>query len=269
MKIKTITSILVVSLIFILVACGTSDKSKVSSSNENGKKTLRVVTNAAYAPFVYMDKGEIVGFDVEFISAVAKEAGYDVKVEHVGWEPLFVEVKGKTADIGIGAITINDERKQTYDFSAAYFLSVNEILVPEGSPIKSATDLKDKVVAVSNGTTGQSAIESLYGKNNSKLKKFKDNNLAIMELKKGGADAVVADNTVVEEYVKNNPKDNLMVIADDTAFDKEFYGILFAKDSKLKDEFDQALKKMLDNGEYANLYEKWFDYKPDLEGLKE
>jgi polar amino acid transport system substrate-binding protein len=270
-KFKIFSMVLVFSFLFILSACGTSQNGSQNSGSQksDAKKTLRVVTDASYAPFEYQDKGQVVGFDVDFIKAVAKEAGYNVNVENVGWDPLFVEIKGKTADIGLSAITINDERKQTYDFSVPYFLSKNEILVPKGSDIKSANDLKGKVVAVQNGTTGQEAVEAILGKNSDKLKKFENNNLAIMELKSGGAKAVVADNTVVEQYVKNNPKDNLDVIADDTAFNKEFYGLMFAKGSKLKADFDKAITKVLDNGTYAKIYKQWFKVDPDLKILKE
>ncbi|MDQ0200540.1 basic amino acid ABC transporter substrate-binding protein [Neobacillus ginsengisoli] len=264
---KILSTVFVFSLLFILAACGTSQTS--GSTKSDAKKTLRVVTDAAYAPFEYQDKGEVVGFDIDFIKAVAKEAGYNVKVDNVGWDPLFVEIKGKTADIGLSAITINDERKQTYDFSTPYFLSKNEILVPKNSDIKNAQDLKGKTVAVQNGTTGQDAVEALLGKNSDKLKKFENNNLAIMELKSGGANAVVADNTVVEQYVKNNPQDNLKVIEDDTAFNKEFYGLMFAKGSTLKADFDKAITKVLDNGTYAKLYKQWFKVDPDIKILKE
>lgn len=264
-KLKLFTTILAAAFVFILSACGTS---KTSGGEGDKDKTLRVVTDAAYAPFEYQDKGEVVGFDIDFINAVAKQAGYKVKVEHVGWDPLFVEIKGKTADIGISAITINDKRKQTYDFSVPYFLSTNKIMIPKDSPIKSAEDLKDKVVAVQNGTTGQEAVEKLLGAESKNLKKFKDNNLAIMELKGGGADAVVADNTVIEEYVKNNPKENFVVIEDEAAFDKEFYGLLFPKGSKLKADFDKAVKEVMENGEYAKIYKKWFKVDPDLTDIK-
>lgn len=261
---------MVLVLMVILSACGTSQTSSSGEkAKETEKKTLKVVTNAEYAPFEFLDKGQIKGFDLDFIKVVAKEAGYDINVVNTGWDPLFVEVKGKTADFGISAITINDERKQTYDFSTPYFLSTNEILVPKDSPIKSAADLKGKKVAVQNGTTGQEAVEALIGKNNQELKKFKSNNLAIMELKSGGADAVVADNTVVEEYVKNNPNENLVVIKDDTVFKKEFYGLMFPKGSVLKADFDKAITKVLENGEYTKIYQQWFKSDPDVNALKQ
>jgi glutamine transport system substrate-binding protein len=262
-KLKSVTTLMVVGLLLLLSACGTS---KTAGSE---KKTLRVVTDAAYAPFEYQQKGKVVGFDVDFVNAVAKEAGYNVNVEHVGWDPIFVEIEKKTADFAVSAITITPERQQSYDFTVPYFLSKNEILVPKGSSIKSAKDLEGKKIAVQNGTTGQEVVEKLFGKNNSNLKKFKNNNLAILELKNGGVDAVVADNTVLETYVKNNPKDNFKFIEDDSAFEKEFYGLLLPKGSKLKGDLDKAVKAVIDNGTYAKIYKKWFGAEPNTQTLKD
>ncbi len=266
-KVKFVATIMAVFFLLVLSACGTS-KTGGDEGGGSGKKTLKVVTDAAYAPFEYQDKGEVVGFDVDFINAVAKEAGLKIKVVHVGWDPLFVELEKKIADMGISSITINDERKQTYDFTRPYFLSTNKILVPKGSDIKSAQDLKNnKTVAVQNATTGQEAVEGLLGKNSEKIKKFENNNLAIMELKSGGADAVVADNTVIEQYVKNNPNENFVVIEDTNAFEQEFYGVMLPKGSKLKADLDKAINSIMENGEYAKIYKKWFKVEPDLSKL--
>lgn len=268
-KLSLLSFLLVFGL--LLSACGTSDKNNGSDEGEGAseeKKTLRVVTDAAYAPFEYMEGDKVVGFDVDFVNAVAKEAGYEVDIVHVGWDPLFVEIKDEIADFAVSAITINDERKETYDFSHAYFLSTNKILVPEGSDIKSAADLKGKKVAVQNGTTGQEAVEGLIGENNGDIKKFENTVLAIMELKGGGADAVVADNTVVEEYAKNNPDDKFVVLEDAGAFDSEYYGLMFPKGSELKAELDKAINAIYENGTYAKIYKEWFGTDPDIEDLK-
>ncbi|MCM3585646.1 basic amino acid ABC transporter substrate-binding protein [Mesobacillus maritimus] len=262
---------LCVAIVLSLSACGTAEEttSEGNSSNEGEEqKTLRVVTNATYAPMEYLDKGEVVGFDVDLIKAVAEEAGYELTIEHIGWDPIFVETESKRADLAMAAITINDERKQTFDFSVPYFQSTNKILVPNDSEIESAEDLKGKIVAVQNGTTGQAAMDALVGKNHKDVKKFEDNNLAIMEMESGGAAAVVADNAVVEEYAKNNPNKNLKVI-EDTSFDSEFYGILFPKGSELVEEFNTALNTLFDNGKYTEIYKKWFGIEPNIEFLKE
>jgi glutamine transport system substrate-binding protein len=268
-KLKLLTTFLVMAFMLILTACGSSETSGNGDDSGKEKKKLRVVTDAAYAPFEYQDKGEIVGFDIDLIKAVAKEAGYEIDIAHTGWDPIFVELEKKIADIGISSITINDDRKKTYDFSVPYFLSTNKIMVPEGSDIKSAEDLKDKTVAVQNATTGQEAVEGLLGKNSSQIKKFENNNLAILELKAGGADAVVADNTVIEEYAKNNPNDKFIIIEDKDAFAQEFYGLMFSKGSKIKADFDKALNEVFDNGTYAEIYKEWFKVDPDVQLLKD
>lgn len=253
------------SLAVVLSACGQKDE---GSSNKTSGKTVRIVTDAAYAPFESLQGDKVVGFDVDFITAVAKEAGYTAQIDNVGWDPLFVEIGKKTADLAVSAITINDDRKKSYDFSVPYFASVNKILVPENSKIKTSADLKGKVVAVQTATTGQAAVESILGKNNPNIKKFENNNLAIQELLQGGADANVADNGVLEYYVKNNPDQKLKVIEDKKQFAPEFYGILFPKGSKLKPEFNKAVNTLFENGTYAKIYQKWFGTEPDIELLQ-
>lgn len=272
-KLFSVFLMMVAAMVLVLAGCGSSEVSTDEGKNGSGskgeeKKTLRVVTDAAYAPFEYMDKDKIVGFDIDFLKAVAKEAGYELDIAHVGWDPIFVEIEGKLADVAISSITINDDRKQSYDFSLPYFLSTNKILVPEGSDIQTAEDLKGKKVAVQNGTTGQEVVEALLGKNHKDIKKFENNNLAILELTSGGADAVVADNGVVESYAKNNPDQKLVVLEDKGAFSAEFYGVMFPKGSAVKADFDKAIEKIFEDGTYTKIYKQWFGQDPDLETIK-
>ncbi|OCA82171.1 glutamine ABC transporter substrate-binding protein [Bacillus wudalianchiensis] len=266
----------------ILAACGSSETGSASNSNNEkqannegngasgeGKKKLKIGTDAYYPPFESIENGKIVGFDADLLEELAKETGYGYEFVNLGWEPLFLEVRDGISDFGLSAITISEDRKQTYDFSVPYFLSTNKILVPEGSDIKSIDDLKDKTVAIQNGASGQAAIDKVLGKNSSNVKKFENNNLVILELVNGGADAAVADNATLEEYVKKNPGQKLVVVEDKEGFDSEFYGLMFQKGSPLKAEFDAALTKLIENGTYTQIYEKWFGVKPDLETLKE
>ncbi len=276
-KLLSITVALIVMSVLILSGCGTSSKSgsngssnTSSGTNQTAKaptKTLKVVTDASYAPFENMDKGKIVGFDVDLLNAVAKVAGYKVDIQNVGWDAVFASLQGKDADLGISAITINSDRKQTYDFSIPYFASTNEIMVKKDSTISGGKDLKGKTVAVQNGTTGQAVVEGILGKNSNKIKKFENNNLAIMELINGGADAVVADSGVVDSYVKNNPGQNLKVV-EDNSFPKEFYGLMFPKGSQLVPDFNKGIQKVVDNGTYTQIFNKWFGKDPNLDVIK-
>lgn len=259
---------IVCSLALLLTACGTNIATIGKSDEVDEKqKILRVVTDAAFAPFEFLEGDGIKGFDIDFIRAVAEEAGYDVKIEHAGWEPLFTEIEKNQADFAGAAITITQERKRAYDFSIPYFVSTNMILVSRDSDIKSGRDLLGKKVAVQNGTTGQEKVENIIGENNENIRMYKNINQAFQALLSGKADAVVADHTVLELFVKNNPKQNVKVIAD-KSMEEEHYGLLFPKESELKPEIDRAIEKIFDNGTYNDIYIKWFGTEPDIKYLK-
>lgn len=268
-RLSKLSVVPILALTLILGACGSDEPTNDSSGSGDGeaKEKLRIVTDGAYAPMEYMDNGELVGFGIDFTNAVVEEAGYEAEIDVIGWDPIFAEIEGETADLAVSSITINDERKETYDFSVPYYLSTNQILVPEDSDIQSGDDLKGKKIAVLNGSTGQEAAERIAGENSRDVLKFGDNNLAIQELLSGGAEAVIADNTIVEYYTQMNPEQNLKAVSDDS-FEDEFYGILFPKGSELKGDFDEAIKAILDNGKYAEIYEEWFGTEPDIETLK-
>ncbi|MER2058770.1 MAG: basic amino acid ABC transporter substrate-binding protein [Niallia sp.] len=266
MKKKGFLFALFMSIVLALAACGTNSEN--ASGDGEGKKKLRVVTDAAYAPFEYMDKDKIIGFDVDVFTAAAEEAGYEFEIVNVGWDPVFAELENGTADVGLSAITINEDRLKSYDFSIPYFESTNKILAPEGTDIEKAADLVEKTVAVQAGTTGADAVDALLGNGNEKVKKFENNNLAILEMKNNGADAVVADNAVLETYAKNNPQDNFTVIEDKEGFESEYYGFMFPKDSEIVEDFSKGLNAILDNGKYAEIYKEWFGQDPDIENLK-
>jgi glutamine transport system substrate-binding protein len=231
----------------------------------------KIATDASYAPMESMDKDKIVGFDVDFLDAVMKEAGLKYKLENVGWDPLFADLdKGKSSayDGGISAISITDDRKQSYEFSIPYFESKNMILTKEGSPIKNALDLKDKKVAVQGATTAEELMKGIMGNSNTNLKRFDSNTLALLELENNGVDAVVADFAVVQAYVQNNPNKKFVAIEDKANFTPEYYGIIFPQGkADLKVKLDPAIEKVRASDEYKAMYKKWIGVEPDTTDL--
>lgn len=262
-KKKWMMSGLLAFIMLAMVGCG-------SNNADSGKASEKIMfaSDASYAPMEYMDTDKIKGFDIDFIQAVMKEAGMDYEVKNTGWDTMLSSVKqGTEYQAGLSSVSITDERKETYDYSIPYFESTNMIMVKEGSPIKSALDLKDKVVAVQTATTADDLMSGIMGVDNSKLKRFDSNAVALMELNGGGADAVVADIAIIREYIKNNPDQKLTGILDKTNFGSEYYGILLPKGSELKAKLDPAIKKVLENGKYAEIYKTWFGEEPNTDNL--
>jgi lysine-arginine-ornithine-binding protein len=249
---KTLALMLVAVLMIVLAACGGGTASE--------GKVYVVGTDAAYAPFESVNpSGEIVGFDIEVLNAAAEAAGIQLKYENTAWDGIFETLANGERDLLISAITITDERKETMDFSDPYFEATQLILVPQDSDITKFEDLKNgKKVGVQNGTTGDAAVSDLLGKTSMDVLRYESTPLAIQELVNGGVDAVVADNAVVLEYIKNNPDKNFVSINDE-AFPKEYYGIAVKKgNQELLDLLNNGLKQIKENGKYDEIFNAYF-----------
>ena len=128
-------------------------------------KVYVVGTDAAYAPFESQyEKGEIVGFDIDMLKAVAAKAGIEVKFVNTPWEGIFNALAQGDRDIVVSAVTITDERKGTMDFSQPYFDAQQLIAVKEGSKVAKFDDLKKPKAGVQTGNTGDDAVTKLLRK---------------------------------------------------------------------------------------------------------
>lgn len=262
--------LLALSLALIaLTACGTGGTSQGSEQDteqntEANEEKLQLVagTAAEFPPFEYLDKGEVVGFDADIIAAVAKEAGIEIEMKNIGWDSIFPALGNGEIDLGASGITITDDRLQTYDFSIPYFESTHMVVFKEGLEIESAKDIIGKKIGVQTGSTGQIAAEKIVGENDSSISKYENMAVGFMALQNGDVDVVVTDNFVIDEYLKNNEDSDFVAIEDPENFEAEYYGYMFAKDSELVETFNEALKTIMENGTYEEIFKKWF---PNIE----
>lgn len=227
-------------------------------------KVYTVGTDAAYAPFeLQNEKGEIVGFDIDVVTAIAQKAGFEVKFLNTPWEGIFNSVAQGDRDLLVSSITITPERQQTLDFSAPYFDAHQLIAVKKDAKITKFADLKKLKVGVQNGTTGDEVIAKLQGKSSTNIKRFESTPLALKELESGGVDAVVADNGVVVHYVNNNPDSKFKTISDNS-FAAEQYGIAVKKgNAELLEKINKGLSDIKADGTYKQIYTKYFGAEPD------
>ena len=250
-----------------LVACSKQEAtpavSAVSASAPASARVYVVGTDAAYAPFESQnEKGEIVGFDIDIVSAIARKAGIEVKFVNTPWEGIFNALAQGDRDLLVSSITITDERRQTMDFTDPYFDANQLIAVRADSKVARLDDLKALKVGVQTGTTGDEAVSRLQGKTSPNIKRFESTPLALKELEAGGIDAVVADNGVVVNYVANNAGNKFKTVGD-AAFVPEHYGIAVKKgDAELLGKLNRGLAAIKADGTYASLYAKYLASAP-------
>ena len=242
-----------------LAACGKQDSGAAATAASAPAKVYVVGTDAAYAPFESQnEKGEIVGFDIDVVRAVAAKAGIEVKFVNTPWEGIFNALKQGDRDLLVSSITITDERKQSMDFSDPYFDAHQLIAVKADSKVAHFADLKTLKVGVQTGTTGDETVSKLQGKNSTDVKRFESTPLALKELETGGVDAVVADNGVVVNYVKNNAGNKFKTV-NDPAFVPERYGIAVKKgNAELLGKLNQGLAAIRADGTYDRINASYF-----------
>ncbi|MGZ5185788.1 MAG: basic amino acid ABC transporter substrate-binding protein [Caldimonas sp.] len=245
-----------------LVACGKQEAAPTPAAPAPSR-VYTVGTDAAYAPFESQnEKGEIVGFDIDVVKAVAQKAGIEVKFVNTPWEGIFNALKQGDRDLLVSSITITDERRQSMDFTDPYFDAHQLIAVKADSKVAHFDELKALKVGVQTGTTGDDAVSKLQGKNSPDIKRFESTPLALKELETGGIDAVVADNGVVVNYVKNNAGNRFRTV-DDPAFVPEHYGIAVRKgDAELLGKLNQGLAAIRADGSYDRIYAAYLGAPP-------
>ncbi len=257
---------------FFLVACGKQEPPPVvkaaptpaaSAPAPAPARVYVVGTDAAYAPFESQnEKGEIVGFDIDVVKAIAAKAGIEVKFVNTPWEGIFNALNQGDRDLLVSAVTITDERKQTMDFSDPYFDAQQLIAVKANSKVTKFDDLKKLKVGVQTGTTGDEAVTKLQGKASVNIKRFESTPLALKELEAGGVDAVVADNGVVIHYVNNNAGSKFKTVAD-TSFTPEQYGLPVKKgNTELLAKLNKGLADIKADGSYDKIYAQYFGAAP-------
>jgi polar amino acid transport system substrate-binding protein len=252
----------------LLVACGKKEDAAppapAAAAASAPAKVVVVGTDAAYAPFESQnEKGEIVGFTIDIVNAVAQKAGLQVKFVNTPWEGIFNALTQGDRDVVASSVTITPERKATMDFSAPYFDARQLIAVRNESKVSGFADLKALKVGVQTGTTGDEAVSKLLGKTNANIKRFESTPLALKELESGGLDAVVADNGVVIHYVANNAAGKFKTVADKD-FVPEQYGLALKKGDKpdLLASLNQGLAAIRADGTYERIYTKYFGPMP-------
>lgn len=237
----------------LLTGCGGEEKKAADAP-----KVLRAGTEPAFAPFEFPQEGskELTGFDVELVQALGQKLGYKVEMVSMGFDALIPALQAGNIDVAIAGMTITDERKKVVDFTDSYYTSGLMIMVRKDSTVKSIDDLKGKTIACQIGTTGENKSRSVEG---ATVKAFNTQDEAALELKNGGADAVIGDAPVIEYYMTKAGKEFAKTVGE--KMEAEPYGIALKKDNKLTADLNKALAEMQKNGEYDKLYTKWFGEK--------
>lgn len=225
---------------------------------ETGRLVIGV--NVPYAPMEFKNAdGQLVGFDVELMNAVARVLGLVPDYRQIPFDQILPSVQAGTVDVGMSSVTDTAQREQLVDF-VTYFEAGTQWASRPGVVVGPAAACGVKI-GVAQGTL--QATEELPRKSDEcvaagmvplEIVEFASQDAVTAALVKGEVDAMSADSPVTGFAVKLSRGD--LVPAGDV-FDSAPYGWPVPKDSQLAESLRQALEHLIETGDYRAIATMW------------
>lgn len=237
-----------------LTGCGSTNEKQEAGGSSNGK-TWIIATDTVFKPFEYTnEKNEFVGIDVDLVAAIAEDQGFKYELNSLGWDTAVAAVQAGQADGIIAGATIKQERIDSgWIFSEGYYNATQTFVVAEESDIKSFEDLKDKNIAVKNGTAGADFANSLKDQYGFTVTVFEDSPTMYQDVILGNSVACVEDTPIMAASIKESGLK--LTIPEGMESEGAPYGfaIMNEGNQELLDMFNAGLANIKANGKYDEI----------------
>lgn len=217
--------------------------------------SIVVGADTTFPPFETETNGQVTGFDIDMINAIAKAENMTVSLKTLPFDGIIPSLQAGSIDAAVAGITIKKSRMQNVDFSDAYYKSGLSVLVKKDSDIKSFDDLKNGHVVATKKATSSVDYLTGHGVKQDYIKQFQSIDAAYQALETGGADAVIFDNPVNVNFKAAH--DDVQTVG--PLLTGEYYGIAISKQKpELVQKINDGLAKIKESGEYQKLFDKYF-----------
>ncbi|MGG4401691.1 amino acid ABC transporter substrate-binding protein [Paenibacillus amylolyticus] len=248
MRKKAILLLFISICVLIVAGC--------SSSASKDDNTIVVGIDDKFAPMGFRDEqNEIVGFDIDYARAVAEKMGKEITFQPIDWSSKESELNSGRIDMIWNGYTITDERKEKVLFTKPYLENSQVAITLADSPITKLDELDGKNVGLQALSSAADALAASPLKDKVKASEFKDNVLALTDLKTKRLDAVIIDEVVARYYMsKEEGTFKLM----DESLAPEQYGIGIKKgNEELLNQLQKALDELNADGTAAKISTQW------------
>ncbi|PWK64310.1 transporter substrate-binding domain-containing protein [Aminobacter sp. AP02] len=220
-----------------------------------------------YPPFESPDaSGKWGGWEIDMIEALCAEAKLECTITMTAWDGLIPALNSKKIDAIINSMSITDERKKSIDFSDKYYNTPTGIIGAKDAKFDATPEgLKGKIIGVQVSTVHEAYAKKHFGEGAAEIKIYQTQDEAQADLAAGRIDAVQADSLSLKTYLDTDAGKACCDMKGDVAEDLEVLGPgvgvgLRKGDEALKAKFNAAIKALRDNGKYAEITKKYFDF---------
>lgn len=224
---KKILSLLMLVML-VCCGCGKKEQAYTNDLNEITKRDKIIVgVKTDTYPFGYYDeKGHFAGYDAALARLIARGIlGSDKKVQFVPVtaSDRMLKLYSGDVDMIIATMSVTPKRMEILDFSKSYYTAGQAILTKKGSKIKTLRDLNGKRAIIVFGSTSESSLRAAVP--NVGIRGYKTYTDAYRGLKRGKAEAIVADDTILLGLALKD--DSLELLP--KRYTKEPYAVAFRK----------------------------------------
>ncbi len=261
---KKILSIFIAMLVLasaLLAGCAAKETTEATEAapTTQAAKTWLIVTDTVFKPFEYTnEKNEFVGIDVDLLAAIAKDQGFNYKLESLGWDAAVAAVQAGQADGLIAGATIKQERIDSgWIFSDGYFDATQTFVVGADSDIASFADLAGKNVAVKNATAGADFANSIKDQYGFTVTTFEDSPTMYQDVLLGNSVACVEDTPIMAASIKEGGLALKIPAGMESEGAPYGFAIMNKSNQELLDLFNAGLKNIKANGTYDEILNKY------------
>lgn len=240
-----------------LTACG-DDASDAGGSGGGGEKmTIGIKFDQ---PGLGLKEGSnYTGLDVDVAKYVAKEMGIDEgniefkESPSAQRESLLANDQVKMI---FATYSITDTRKEKVSFGGPYLVAGQDLLVKaDNTDITGPDALNGKKLCSVTGSTSAQKVADKFAKT-VQLQKYDTYSKCVEALSSGAIDAVTTDNTILAGFAAQEANKGKFKVVGKT-FSEERYGVGLKKgDTATCTKVNDALKKMVDSGEWQKAFDK-------------
>jgi len=259
---KTMLALMLgIAMVFAMTACGGSSDSGEGEEAAAEGETLKVVTEATFAPFESTEEdGTIIGFDVDMMNAIAESQGLKIEWVNMEFDSLIPALQSNQGDIiCAGMNKLAGDRAEKVDFGDTYFESDLMLLVKSDSDLTGIDAVtSDMKLASQIGTTGGDMVQEMKDEGKIAdgvvLNQWTD---CYLQLQNGDVQGVIVDKPVGEAYL-NSHSDIAKFVGDSFGDHEEFAFAVQQGNTELLDKLNAGLAELKENGTYEELVAKWF-----------
>lgn len=220
---------------------------------------LVIGVNVPYAPNEFKNSdGQIVGFDVDLMNAIARTLGLVPDYRETPFESIIPAVRAQTFNVGMSSMTDNKDRESMVDF-VTYFMAGTLWAQRPGSPIDPDAACGRRVgvkVGVHDTVEIPAKSDACVAAGLAPIEKvvFAQQDDLTAALIAGKVDAMSADSPVTAFAIKLSAG---ALEAAGEVFATEPYGWPVAKGSGLAESLRLALGHLIQTGEYRTIATMW------------